>query len=189
MPVFGRRAPVDDYQFPSSLRQHFAFQHPELPADALPVIEAGGRQWFRLRTRHRRARLTMPSVIVADFVGEAALHDREHADAEPVAVADRARLGETFRLARQDEKGDALPVLFRVDRELDISGGWNYLADCGGRGVCYELKDTICLQHLKGPGKRIGGGGTRNRPGDGYAESSGGGIGGDGCGGGCGGGN
>ena len=186
MPVFGRRAPVDDYQFPSSLRQHFAFQHPELPADALPVIEAGGRQWFRLRTRHRRARLTMPSVIVADFVGEAALHDREQADAEPVAVADRARLGETFRLARQDEKGDALPVLFRVDRELDISGGWNYLADCGGRGVCYELKDTICLQHLGGPGKRPGGG-TWNYRSAGPGISSG--TSGDGCGGGgCGGG-
>jgi hypothetical protein len=186
MPVFGRRAPATDLQFPSSLRQYFAVHHPELSADALTAVEAGARQWFRLRLRHPRARLTMPSVIVGDFTRGAVRYDPGHAGLEPEAVADRSRLGETFRVARQDEKGDALPLLFRVDRELSISGGWNYLADCGGRGVCYELKDTICLQHLRGPGKRPGGGTWTYRS-PGYEGS--GGISSDGCGGGCGGGN
>ena len=156
MAVFKRRAAtVEDVQFSSGLRQRFAHVRPDVTRDGLQVVEAGAQQWFRMGGRHPKAKLTVPSVVVGDFVREFALQNQGTAP----SVAERGRLAETFRLAREDEKGAVLPLLFRVDRELSVAGGWNYLADCGGRGVCYELKDTVCLQHLRGPGRRPGGGG------------------------------
>ena len=133
------------------------------------------------------------------------LHDREYAafcDAAlgrfphrtpgPAMTADGAAenrsgtLRATFRYAREDEPGGAgpLPLLFRVDQELAVAGGRHYLADCGGRGVCYELKGTICLQHLGGPGKAPGDGTwtlRRHVPPEGGVSAEG-----LGCGGGCG---
>lgn len=185
MAVFRRKAAVDDVEFSSSLRQRFSFLHPELSAEARQTVEAGARQWLRLQVRQPRARLTMPSVIVGDFIRQLVLQNQ---GTEP-SIAERSRLGATFQLARRDEP-DTLPLLFRIDRELNIPGGWNYLADCGGRGVCYELKDMICLQHLKGPGKRTGGGTWSSRGAGAGADGSMSGNGcGTGCGGGCGGGN
>jgi hypothetical protein len=134
-------------------------------SDGLQLVEDGLRQWFRLGARHPKARLTMPSVIVGDLWQEFALHGREYAEfctaalGHPLPVdsviADRGRLRATFQAALEDEAGrpGSLPLIFRVDRELAILGGRFYLADCGGRGVCHELKGSICLQHLDGPGQ------------------------------------
>jgi len=202
-----RLAAVDDYQFPGSVRQRFVQQHSELTGDGVRSVEAAARQWFRLGVRHPRARLAMPSVIVDDLWREFVLHTREYAEfcdaalgrvpqrmPEPAMTAGGAAgnrsgaLQATFRYAQQDEPGGAgpLPVLFRVDQELAVAGGRHYLADCGGRGICYELKGTICLQHLGGSGKAPTGTWSLRRP-----PPEGGGFSGDGlgCGGGCGGGN
>ena len=161
---------MDAFSFPGGLRQRFAYRHGDLSSAGLRSVEAGARQWFRLGARHPRARLTMPSVIVGDFWREFALHERDYAEfcaaafghplpPEPATV-DRSRLRTTFDLAREDEVSapGALPLIFRVDRELAVAGGSRYLADCGGRGLCYELKDTVCLQHVGGPGKQPGAG-------------------------------
>lgn len=201
-----RLAAVDDYPFPSGVRQRCAQRHGELTGDGIQSAEAAARQWFRLCARHPRVRLAMPSVIVDDFWREFALHAREYAEfcdtafgrfldlpAEPATATDgvtasRATgLRATFRYARQDEPGGVppLPMLFRVDQDLAIDGGHHYLADCGGRGTCYELKGTICLQHLGGPGRAPGGARwSVERP----PPAAGGGEG-IGCGAGCGGGN
>jgi hypothetical protein len=82
-----------------------------------------------------------------------------------------------------------LPLLFRVDKSLGIQGGNRYLADCGGRGECFEVSGHTCLQHLAGPGKRLKVGGIRGDRSayDGLEGYSGGGY--DGGGGGDGGGN
>jgi hypothetical protein len=200
----GRRvSAVDAYEFPSGVRQRFALRHGELSGDAVRAVEAAARQWFRLAARHPKARLAMPSVIVDEFCREFQLHAREYADfcvsalGRPAMPAESrpGELAATFRFAREDEPRVAglLPALFRVDREVAVAGGRHYLADCGGRGVCYELKGTVCLQHLGGVGKALtgrrwdlkrGGPGADGMSGDGYGGGSGGG----GCGGGCGGG-
>jgi len=186
---------VDAYEFPSGVRQRFALRHGELAGDAVRSVEAAARQWFRLAARHPKARLAMPSVIVDEFCREFQLHTREHAEfcatalGRPAMPATASRPGElaaTFRFAQEDEPREAglLPALFRVDREVAAAGGRHYLADCGGRGICYELKGTVCLQHLGGVGKPLTGGkwdvqrGGSGVPGDGYDH-----------GGGCGGGN
>jgi hypothetical protein len=169
-----RTAVIDAFQFPSSVRQRFASQHAALAAHDIAMVEAATRQWFRLAARHPRAKLSMPSVVVDDLWHELVLHTREYeafcqaafgrflhhvpesAMASPEAAADRStQLLATFELARQDEgcgPGE-LPVLFRVDQRLPVDGGRRYLADCGGRGQCHELRGTVCLQHLTGPGK------------------------------------
>jgi hypothetical protein len=194
-------AAVDDYRFPSGLRQRVAIRHGDLTSDGMDSVEAAGRQWFRLGARHPKARLAMPSVIVDDFWREFALHTREYAEfcdaalGRPLpyaAAEDRsARLPVTFRFAQEDQPGvpGLLPVLFKVDQELGIANGRHYLADCGGRGLCYELKGSVCLQHIGGPGKAPGG--RRwdpKRPDPGCGSSTAGGAGCGGCGGGCGGG-
>jgi len=169
----GRRlAAVDDYQFPGSVRQRFVQQHGELTGDGIRSVEAAARQWFRVGVRRPKARLAMPSVIVDDLWREFVLQTREYAEfcaalgrvpprpPEPETTAEGwpGALQATFRYAQQDEPGSAgsLPVLFRVDQELAVVGGWRYLADCGGRGICHELKGSICLQHLGGSGKAPG---------------------------------
>ncbi|MGW4944447.1 hypothetical protein ACWEOZ_22975 [Actinoplanes sp. NPDC004185] len=200
----GRRvSAVDAYEFPSGVRQRFALRYGELSGDAVRSVEAAARQWFRLAARHPKAQLVMPSVIVDEFCREFELHTREYAEfcatalGRPVMPAVASRPGElaaTFRFAQEDEPREAglLPALFRVDREVAVAGGRRYLADCGGRGVCYELKGTVCLQHLGGAGKALtgrrwdlkrGGSGTDGM--SGYGDGGGfdgGGCGGSGCG-------
>jgi hypothetical protein len=62
-------------------------------------------------------------------------------------------------LAQQDDGcgPHELPLLFRVDGQLAVPGGRRYLVDCGGRGECFELRGTVCLQHLTGVGKPVRG--------------------------------
>ncbi|MEU8610598.1 hypothetical protein AB0C29_21680 [Actinoplanes sp. NPDC048791] len=183
----GRRvSAVDAYEFPSGLRQRFALQHGELSGDAVRSVEAAARQWFRLAARHPKARLAMPSVIVDEFCREFQLHTREYADFCAAVLGRPAgsgpgELAATFRFAQEDEPREAgmLPALFRVDREVAVAGGRRYLADCGGRGICYELKGTVCLQHLGGVGKALTGGkwdvqrGGGSVPGDGFDHGGG----------------
>jgi uncharacterized membrane protein YgcG len=165
---------VDGYQFPSSVRQRFTFEHPDLTPDHVRRVEDATRQWFRLAAGHPKAKLSMPSVAVDAFWHEMVLHTRDYQEfcdqalgrflhhvpessmSVEAAAANRARhLQETFRLAQQDEgcAAHVLPLLFRVDREAGIPGGRRYLADCGGRGQCFDVADALCLTHLTGLGK------------------------------------
>jgi hypothetical protein len=192
-----RLAAVDGYRFPSGVRQRFAFTHPGLTHEHHDTVEAAVRQWFRLVARQPRAKLTMPSTVTGDYWREFRSHDREYGEfCHQVAghlVPDQpakdkgAGLCTAFRLAQQDEhlESHRLPLLFRVDRELAVTGARRYVADCGGHDRCYDESDALCLRHVGGVqrGRR----GTWNHPG---APPVGGGASGCGmgCGGGCGGG-
>jgi hypothetical protein len=183
-----RLAVVDAVDLPGSVRQRFALHHPDLTADGIRTAEAATRQWFRLAAAHPRALMSMPSVVVDEVWHEFVLHTREYADFcdaafgrflhhEPesamspgAAAANRsAALATTLRLARADERAgpgeDRLPLIFRVDDELRVVGGKRYLLDCGGRGQCYDVRGTTCLQHLGGSGKRVRGDWGRKMPG------------------------
>jgi hypothetical protein len=192
------------------VRQRFTLHHSGLADDDVEKVEAATRQWFRLAVRHPKAKLSMPSVVVDDLWHELVLHTRDYAAfcdsafgrflhhvpesaMSPAAAAANRFTGleATFRLAQLDEGCDPnrLPLLFRVDHELAVDGGRHYLADCGGRGECYELRGTLCLQHINGIGSPTRGDWDRDRSpytGGGMPGPSGCGIGGCG-GGGCGG--
>ncbi|GAA4464477.1 hypothetical protein [Phytohabitans houttuyneae] len=176
-----RVAAVGDLQFPASGRQHLTNRYHHLSGDNIHLVEVATRQWFRLLARNPRESLIMPSLVVDDLWQAVAMRAREYAafcDAafgRPLihrprftmtADADSreraALLVATLGHARKDEGGaPALPLLFRVDEELRIPDGNRYLADCGGRGECFHVPGTICLQHVRGPGKRVQGGGIR----------------------------
>ena len=163
---------VNTYQFPGTVRSRFALQHPRLTGDDLPLVEAAARQWFRLATRHPKAKRSMPSVVVDDLWQDLILHEREyatfcaaafgsilHREPEPPMSATTDRIGRlrtTLDLAREDERCGArgIPLLFRIDRELGTDGGRAYVPDCGGHGECYEASVKVCLQHLTGLGGR-----------------------------------
>jgi hypothetical protein len=165
---------IDAYRFPSSVRQRFALAYGSLIAAEITTVEDATRQWFRLAARHPKARLAMPSVIVDSLWHEFVLHTRDYAEfcdtalghflhhvPEPaMSPTGAATLRDTLKLAQQDESiaATALPLLFRVDRDLAVEGGRRYLADCGGRGECYGAKEAVCLQHLTGAGRKSHGG-------------------------------
>jgi hypothetical protein len=159
-----RLAAVDGYRFPAGVRHRFAVSHDYLDTFAVARAQDAARQWFRLAARHPRAELAVPSVVVDDLWREMVRDTRDYAEFCARALrrplprpaeygADRPdRLATTFRLAQEDEGGPpgALPLLFRVDRELGVPGADHYLADCGGRAVCHELPGAICLRHIAG---------------------------------------
>nr|WP_221376351.1 hypothetical protein [Actinoplanes polyasparticus] len=185
-----RVAAIDAYRFPAAVRQRLASEHDSLNQAGLDQVESATRQWFRLAARHPRAKLTMPSLIAAALWTEFSRQTTEYAafcteafgrapldrpsspgptapasssgPTAPASSSGPAALAETFRFARQDENCGpaALPLLFRIDQQLSIRGGYRYLADCGGRGTCYDVPGAVCLQHLKGPGRLLRG---RNR--------------------------
>jgi hypothetical protein len=147
------------------VRQRFSQAHGSLNEGDIATVEAATRQWFRLAARNPRVPLAMPSVVVDDLWHEMVLHTREYAEFCDAALGrflhhvpetdgrDRgARLQQTLRLAQADEGLDetALPLLFRVDRDLGIAGGGHYLADCGGRGQCFGATTALCLRHVTG---------------------------------------
>jgi hypothetical protein len=169
---------VDAYRFPGSVRQRFGLEHQALGTAEIAAVESATRQWFRLAARHRKAKLAMPSIIVDDYWHEMVLHTWDYQEfcdsalgrflhhqpesamtAADAAANRNATLRATFKLAQEDERIEPtkLPLLFRVDRDLGIEGGRRYLADCGGRGICYGLTGSVCLQHLSGVGKKPGG--------------------------------
>ncbi|MCO8274795.1 hypothetical protein M1L60_29785 [Actinoplanes sp. TRM 88003] len=205
-----RVAAIDAYRFPAAVRQRFASEHNGLSRSDLDQVESATRQWFRLAARHPRAKLTMPSLVAAALWAELSRQTTEYtafcaqafgrvfttpptADSpSPGGTSQRwpggspAALADTFRLARQDEgcEPTTLPLLFRVDQQLPVPGGYRYLADCGGRGICHDLPGAVCLQHLKGPGRGIRGRSPFGPPPPGYSGPGGGGgsCGGGGCG-------
>jgi hypothetical protein len=177
-----RIAAVDDLQFPASGRQRLGNRHPQLSGDDIRLVEAATRQWFRIVARNPTAKLSMPSVVVDDLWQELSLHARDYAafcDAafgrllhHPPRSAMNAGTANTNRTtlllatlsyARRDEGcgPTGLPLLFLVDQDLRIRDGNRYLADCGGRGECFQAPGMSCLQHLGGLGKRLGAPGIR----------------------------
>jgi hypothetical protein len=163
-----RVAVVDAFASWSNVRHRFAVRHGELSGEEIRTVEAATRQWLRLLARHSNAELSMPSTVVNDMWRELVTDTGAYAALcqgafgrivdrpDPAANRPGAVLA-TLRRAREDEGcGPAnLPLLFRVDRDLAVPGGRRYLADCGGRGECHELRGIACLEHLAGVGKTM----------------------------------
>src|SRR4051794_6762806 len=167
--IASRLAVIDAYDFPAGVRNRFSARHQALSADDLRLVEDGARQWFRLVARYPRTMLAMPSVVVGDLWHDLILHTADYAalcatafapfshhtpDSATGAGRTAARrvsgLAVTYRLAREDEPGTPLPLLFRVDSELGIDGGRRYRPDCGGHESCAETTDVACLRHTAG---------------------------------------
>ena len=164
-----RVAAVDGYRFPDAVADRFRAEHPELHPEDTALVEAAGRQWFRLIAREPKRRFALPSRAVSDW-WLAFLHAEDAyrqfcEDAFGVfvphrpppsgpgeEVADGPGLVRTLESALNDEPEapNGLPSLFRVDARLHILNARRYIASCGGGPECYSVAGSVCLHHLVG---------------------------------------
>lgn len=146
-----RRAFIDNYRFAPHLSAEVASAYPHLSAAALRDVERGLRQFFRVSLAARGQMVGMPSKVV-DELWHALILDTaryqyfcrrafgrilHHTPARVMrAQAPNAEpLRRAWRLACRDQQLDpraaiALPLLFALDGELDIPGGFRYQPDC-----------------------------------------------------------
>jgi len=202
-PLGTRKRTADRADVPQAAVQELLRHHPHLDAQDVALVLAGLRQWYRAVQSARGAPLAMPSRVVDDLWHAHITCTRDYAaftrrafgrflhhqpeSSMPAAAAARNRgehLRRTLETCRTLE-GAALPLLFRVDEELDVEGARRYVLSCGVKACGFA--GVTCLAHLPRAKDRSGsnsGGGCGGGSGCSTGSSSCGG--GGGCGGGCG---
>ncbi|MGH3344182.1 MAG: maleylpyruvate isomerase N-terminal domain-containing protein, partial [Carbonactinosporaceae bacterium] len=151
----------------------FRERRPELQDGQVELVVAGLRQWFRLAVHARRARggrVALPSRAVHDLWHEFVFDKRAYADfcrqglgrfrpyaplgaLDPVRIW-RRRLQETYEIYRLACRGenlpyrahDRLPLIFRIDGELQLPGRIPFVADCWGQVVATAAAQAEWMQ-------------------------------------------
>jgi hypothetical protein len=159
---------VSSYVLPSDIGHDLTWKYPQL-VDVSPAIR-GLRQWLRIHVLAPED-LAMPArsvdVLWHEFILQTKAYDEfcaraygrkmHHKPAQSMTTAELVRmkshgLGWTFALACRDEgislaHPSRLPLLFRVDNDLGIPGGQQWILSCG-RSPC-DVEDGIgCIQHV-----------------------------------------
>lgn len=147
-----REAFIARYRFPERVSRRLSERYPQLsPAQSQQVL-AGLREYFQLCRMAGRRRVAMPSQAVDLAWHEFILYTRQYRgfcrqalgrflhhtpnDAMPHARAASAGIRRAWRLACAREaiaprSPSRLPLLFALDAELGIDGGFVYRLDCG----------------------------------------------------------
>lgn len=180
---------IQRYRFHPAIKKKLKNKHPTLTDAQLDQVFQALRDYFHICNRAKRRMVSMPSQVVDDAWHEFILFTRtyqrfcqkaygrflHHTPAEAMATPTLAQEGikRTWRLACIKENislqtPSRLPLLFSIDAQLAVAGGFFYSLHCrpGDNGYC--ASNIGC-------GGGCGGGGD----GDSGADS--------GCGGGCGG--
>lgn len=192
-----RRQHIRNYAFPKGLDQRFLKRRPELTPAQVALTFDGLRQYFEICLDARKQMASMPSQAVDDLWHEFILYTRNYqafcnrafgrylhhtpADAMSTPGAQSAGLRRTWHLACKQEginprQPNRLPLLFDIDRRLNLSDGFHYLPDCGQARAQSGDRYLHCGADLGSGG---GDGGSDSSGGDGSSDG--------GCGGGCGG--
>lgn len=150
-----RKRFIQEYPFPASLYERLHARHPTVNHAAYPKVCMGLRHFFVACLRGKLTDLSMPSRVVDDLWHEFILHTREYRDfcrhafgqyldhtpaprtgprGTPRSAASLRRM---WRSACQAEQLDPaqptrLPLLFGIDAQLAIVGGFHYLLDDHG---------------------------------------------------------
>lgn len=214
-----RRQLVLEHPFPAFLRHKLRGHYPMLSEVQIDKVERGLRQFFIASAQANGRFVAMPSKVVDALWHEFILHTRgyeafckkvfgrmlHHTPTEAMP-GQWQRPSEKFAGLRRawywsckeegidPRKPNRLPVLFALDMQLDIEGGYRYAPDCSLLGA--DRVNTHCAVGFGCGGSCGGSGGSCGGGSDGGASDGGGGGdgGGDGggcssgCGGGCGGG-
>lgn len=203
---------IRTYMFPPGLLDKFGFKRPELSLKEKQLVAHALRQFFLAHIKSGCKFVSMPSQVADDLWHEFILYTR-HYDAfckqafgrfmhhTPAVVlgADRQNntgLRRTWWYCCLEEninpkKATRLPLLFSLDKKLNISNGFSYVLDCQGvkrEGAQGNSGTVYCggdISSSSFDGSTDGFGDSSFSFGD--SSGSGGGDGG-GCGGGCGGG-
>jgi hypothetical protein len=207
-----RLAFIDRFRYPPRLAKETLERYPHLQASDLRRVELGLKQFFRLCARSERAMVSMPSQVVDAmwhaWILDTRAYDRfcrlafgrflHHTPAESMRTPTLATTGirRAWALACSDEglsrrRPARVPLIFGLDRELAIPGGFYYVPDCRQDPAAgqYCGSDIGCAGGDAGGSLDGGSGwGGDGHGGDGSSDGCGGGGDGGGCGGGCGGG-
>jgi hypothetical protein len=155
------------YRFPDAVFAKVAARHPHLKPDDLQLVASGMQSFFYCRLRSPFAPVGMPSRVVDDFWHEFILDTKAYAafcakafgrffHHLPSSGAGDGKkklkaLRLTWRFACEEERlnlarPQRLPLLFAIDAQLAIAGGFTYSRDhplhqangagCAGGGGC-----------------------------------------------------
>jgi len=204
---------IRSYMFPRGLLDKFGLERPELSLKERQLVAHALRQFFLAHLKSGRQFVSMPSQVADDLWHEFILYTRHydkfcskafgrfmHHTPAVVLGADRQNntgLRRTWWYCCLEEninpkKATRLPLLFSLDKKLNIANGFSYMLDCHGvkrTGAQDNCGTVYCGGDISGSsfdGSTDGFGDSSSIFGDSAADSGGGDSG--GCGGGCGGG-
>jgi len=206
---------IRTYMFPTGLLEKFGFNRPELSLKDQHLVAHALRQYFLAHLKSGCKFVSMPSQVADDLWHEFILYTLhynsfcQHAFGQfmhhtPAVVLGASRqnnagLRRTWWYCCLEEninpkRATRLPLLFSLDKKLNIANGYTYALNCQGvkrEGAQSNSNTVYCggdISSSSFDGSMEGFGSSSSVFGD--ATSDGGGGGGDsgGCGGGCGGG-
>ncbi|MDO8990401.1 MAG: hypothetical protein Q7U91_12305 [Sideroxyarcus sp.] len=186
---------LDQFEIPAAVLERTRAKRPELTQEQMHLVQQGLQQYFRICVAAGGRFASMPSQAVDDLWHEFILFTRQyeqfckralgdylhHTPVEAMPTRDTATEGirRTWRLACNMEGIDPkhpqrLPLLFALDAQLGIAGGFIYTLNC--KDAAASSGGAFCASHIGSCGGDSGGG------------DSGSSDGGSSCGSGCGGG-
>lgn len=195
-----RVAYIDRFEIHPAVLNKFREVRPNLTREQEQLVFAALRDYFHLCRMAGRRMVSMPSQVVDDAWHAFILYTRgydqfcsrafgrflHHTPAQAMSSPSVAQQGikRAWRLACARAGINplhpaSLPLLFSIDRDLQISNGFHYVPDCGSEIRRTDTSGNYCASHI---GCSSGCGGD-----SGSSGSEGGGSD-SGCGGGCGGG-
>lgn len=192
-----REAYIRSFILPQGLFEKLRERHPSLSLKDCQLVSQGLRQFFLAHLQSGMKYVSMPSQVADDLWHEFILYTKNYQHFcqqgfgrflhhTPAVVLGKGQQGNagirrSWHYACHEEninpgKPTRLPLLFALDKKLNIPNGFVYLADCGG--VQKQSGNTYCAAELGSSSSGCGGGDSDSGSGDG------GGCGGGGCGGG-----
>lgn len=193
-----RRRFLGNFMLPAAVVARTHARRPELTREQMALVQQGLMQYFQICVAAGGRFVSMPSQAVDDLWHDFILFTRQyerfceqafgqylhHTPVEAMPARDTATEGirRTWRLACKMEGIDSkqpqrLPLLFALDAQLGIAGGFIYTLNC--KDAANSSSGSFCASDIGSCGGDSGG--------DGGSDGDGG-DGGSGCGSGCGGG-
>jgi hypothetical protein len=199
---------IREFALPPGLYEKLREKHPHLSLKDCQLVGHALRQFFLAYLKSRRQEIAMPSQVVDDLWHEFILYTHAYAQFTrrafgrflhhvPAAVFAQSQSKDDglmrcwYQACREEHvnprKASRLPLLFAIDRKLQIKGGFVYALDCGNEAEVTKIgkfaadagAKVHCAANLRPLKKSDGGSGCG---GGSCATGSG-----SSCGGGCGG--
>ncbi len=195
--ISARQQFLDRFDLPAGVMERFLQKRPELNSEQQALVQQGLQQYFRLCVDARGRFVSMPSQVVDELWHEFILFTRlyqkfceralgrylHHTPAEAMPAPSTATDGirRAWRLACRQEginpkTPERLPLLFALDTQLGIAGGFVYALNC--RDAATSSSGAFCASDIGGGCGSSGCGGSSDSSADGGSS----------CGSGCGGG-
>jgi hypothetical protein len=150
---------IRGYRFPAALLERYATLHPQLSLKQRQLVAHALRRFFVVALRARGQPVAMPSRAVGDLWQEFALRGSDYRSfcgqaygrllpyAPAVALGRDAARNEELRrcwwhACREEDidpiRATRVPLLFAIDRKLDLPGGIRYSAAAAARALAHR---------------------------------------------------